>query len=212
MSTIFSVPEQRVLLENIKWSTYEAILRDAETPRGRIAYNEGVLEIMAPSKVHEHAKRLIGRMIESYTEELGIDICSVSSTTFKREDLRRGFESDECYYLAHAPDVRDRNEIDLTVDPPPDLVVEVDISRTSMPKFPIYGALGVPEVWRYDGKSLSIHVRREDQQYDETRQSKSLPRLPIEKMVELLDQRQSQSETLIIRSFRAWIREKLGSV
>jgi Uma2 family endonuclease len=156
--TVLIPAEQRVVLDNISWSTYLAILRDAESCRGRIAYDRGVLEIMSPSKVHEHVKRLIGRMIEAFTEELNIDIESASSTTFKREDLARGFEPDECYYIAHAGVVRGKDDIDMTVDPPPDLIIEVDISRSSLNKFGIYRALGIPEVWRYDGETLHLYV------------------------------------------------------
>ena len=211
MSTISSPAEQRVILANIRWSTYEAILNDAETRRGRMAFDEGVLEIMAPSKAHENAKSLIGRLIETFTEQLGIDVCSVGSTTFKREDLQKGFESDECYYIAHAAAVREKDEIDLTVDPAPDLAVEVDISRTSMGKFRIYGAIGVPEVWRYDGTSLRVYVHLQADEYQETQRSQALPQLPIDVLVDFLNQRHLQSETQIIRSFRAWVGQQFGS-
>ena len=99
MSTVPFLAEQRVILDHISWQTYLAILNDADNCRGRMTYDRGVLEIMAPSKLHEQVKRLIGRMVEVFTEELNIDIESASSTTFKREDLERGFEADECYYI-----------------------------------------------------------------------------------------------------------------
>jgi hypothetical protein len=97
MSTISSPAEQRVILDNISWPTYLAILEDVENRRGRIAYDQGVLEIMSPSKVHEQIKRLIGRIVEAFTEQLQLDVVSAGSTTFKRVDLARGFEPDECW-------------------------------------------------------------------------------------------------------------------
>jgi Uma2 family endonuclease len=210
MSTIASPAEERVFLRNISWSTYEAILDDAATPRGRIAYDEGTLEIMVPLLPHENAKRGIGRLIEVFTEELQIDIRSVSSTTFKRKDVLGGFEADESYYVAHAAEVRGKEEIDLTVDPPPDLVIEIDISRTSMNKLRIYGALGVPEVWLYDGSSLRIYVHRQGEQYEETSSSDVLPGLPIEKLIDFLSQRHTLGETEWIRAFRKWVRQQFG--
>ena len=204
MSTISSGADQRVLLDNISWSTYLAILDDAENRRGRIAYDRGVLEIMSPSKLHENVKSLIGRLIEVFTEVHGIEMLSAGSTTFKREDVERGFEPDECYYIAHASAVHGKDDIDLMIDPPPDLVIEVDVSRSSLNKFGIYGVLGVPEVWRYAGDLLQIHVLQEGQ-YEEANRSQVLPQFPIEKLIETLNRRASIGETALIREFREWI-------
>lgn len=171
-----------------------------------MTYDRGVLEIMAPSRLHENVKRLIGRMVETFTEELNIDIESASSTTFKREDLDRGFESDESYYIQHAADVRGKDEIDMPEDPPPDLLIEVDISRSSLNKFDIYSALGVPEVWRYNGEQLRFYVL-EAEGYVETQDSSVLPPLSASQLSHFLSQRLEQSETALIRGFRQWVRE-----
>jgi Uma2 family endonuclease len=205
MSIVSSSAEQRVVLDSISWSTYLAILGDAGARRGRIAYDQGVLEIMSPSKVHEKVKRLLGRMVEVFTEAEGIEVESAGSTTFKREDLARGFEPDECYYLQHAAAVRAKDEIDLTVDPPPDLVIEVDISRSSVNKFPIYEAIGVPEVWRYEGDRLSIHIMHGGH-YVEAERSAVLPALPIDVVARCLNQRATRDESQLIREFRASLR------
>ncbi len=135
-----------------------------------------------------------------------IDLESVSATTFKRQELERGFEPDESYYIEHAAAVRAKDEIDLTVDPPPDLIVEVDISRSSLNKFGIYQALGIPEVWRYDGASLHLYALR-DEGYIEVQQSTALPQFPIETLTSFLAQRSSLGETQLIRRFRARVRE-----
>ena len=206
MSTVPFLAEQRVILDNISWGTYLAILNDADNCRGRMTYDRGVLEIMAPSKLHEQVKGLIGRMVEVFTEELNIDIESVGSTTFKREDLERGFEADECYYIQQAAAVRGKDEIDLLIDPPPDLLIEVDISRSSLSKFGIYGALGVPEVWRYDGERLRFYVLQAEG-YREIQDSSVLPPLSASQLWHFLRQRVEQSETALIRGCRQWVRE-----
>lgn len=210
MSTVPFLAEQRVILDNISWQTYLAILNDADNCRGRMTYDRGVLEIMAPSKLHEQVKRLIGRMVEVFTEELNIDIESVGSTTFKREDLERGFEADECYYIQQAAAVRGKDEIDLLIDPPPDLLIEVDISRSSLSKFGIYGALGGPEVWRYDGERLRFYVLQAEGDR-EIQDSSVLPPLSASQLLHFLRQRVEQSETALIRGCRQWVRETVST-
>lgn len=210
MTAVSSPAEQRVVLENISWATYLRILEDADNRRGRIAYDRGILEIMSPSKLHETIKKLIGRMIEAFTEELNIEIASVSSATFKRADLQRGFEADECYYIQNAAAIRGRDEIDLAVDPPPDLAIEIDISRSAMDKFGIFGALGVPEVWRYDGRTILVYLRQESGDYAQVEQSAALPQLPISEVARFLEQRGSLGETQLIRSFRSRARDRFA--
>ncbi len=208
MSTSTVPAEQRVVLDPIAWPTYLALLSDADRRRGLMTYNRGVLELMSPSKIHEQLKVLLGRLIEAFTEYKNIDICSVGSTTFKREDLRCGIEADECYYLASAAAVRDKDEIDLSVDPPPDLAVEIDISRTSTGKLEIYAALEVAEVWRYDGDAIRIYVLGEDGRYEEAPESRVISSLPVAHLTRFLHQRAAVSETQIIRSFRQWLLER----
>lgn len=211
MSTVPFLAEQRVILDHISWQTYLAILNDAENCRGRMTYDRGVLEIMAPSKLHEQVKRLIGRMVETFTEELNIDVMGAGSTTFKHEDLDRGFEPDECYYVQHAADVRGKVEIDLLIDPPPDLLIEVDISRSSLNKFGIYRALGVSEVWRYDGERLRFYVLQADA-YVEVQDSLVLPPLSASQLSHVLSQRLGESETALIRGFRQWVQETFADM
>lgn len=176
-----------------------------------MTYDRGVLEIMAPSKLHEQVKRLIGRMVETFTEELNIDVMGAGSTTFKHEDLDRGFEPDECYYVQHAADVRGKVEIDLLIDPPPDLLIEVDISRSSLNKFGIYRALGVSEVWRYDGERLRFYVLQADA-YVEVQDSLVLPPLSASQLSHVLSQRLGESETALIRGFRQWVQETFADM
>src|SRR3989304_8025833 len=126
MSVASQQSEQRVLLSGISWSTFESLVAESQNHGTRFTYDRGYLEMMSPAGEHERLKRLIGRMIEAATEELGIPISSASATTLKAEWEERGLEADESYYIANEPHVRGRDEIDLRVDPPPDLAIEVD--------------------------------------------------------------------------------------
>lgn len=161
-------------------------------------------------KISYRSKGLIGRLIEVYTEELAIDIASSGSTTLGREDLDRGIESDESYYIAGASMVRGKDEIELPIDPPPDLAIEVDITSSSVNKLEICRSLAIKEVWRYHNQQLEIHVLQADGQYRIAQSSQVLPRFPIVELTRLLQQREAQSETQLARSFRAWVRENLA--
>jgi Uma2 family endonuclease len=156
MSTVLSPPEARVILHNISWSLYEQLLaahEDKSSPR--FVYDRGELEITVPSYEHEELNRLIDNCIAIIAMEWNIEYCDAGSTTFKREDLERGFEPDSCFYVQHVEPIAGKKRLDLTVDPPPDLVLEVDITHPSLDKLSIFAVVGVPEVWRYDGE----HVR-----------------------------------------------------
>ncbi len=200
VSAVSASPEQRVVLDSISWATYSALSEESDQQRGRMTYDHGVLEIMSPMLSHESAKRLLGRMIERYTEVRGIDIRSSASTTFRRSDLLRGFEADESYYIGHAADIRGKEQIDLSIDPPPDLVVEIEMTRSAIDKQALFAAMGIPEVWRYNGMSLSFWRRQADS-YIQQEESHMLAGFPRQLAEELLGLRSEESETILIRRF-----------
>jgi Uma2 family endonuclease len=205
MATVENQTAGHVVLYNIAWSTYEALVADNGNPGTRFTYDRGKLEIMSPSEEHERCKRLIGRMIETMTEELGIPIRSVSATTWKNALKEQGVEADECYYVASEPRVRGRKKVDLSVDPPPDLAIEVEITSDWIDKLPIYAGLGVPEIWRYDGQTLRVELLQPDGTYAAQTQSREFPFLPLAEIPRFLDQRDATDETTWIRSFREWV-------
>lgn len=203
-----SVPdEQRLVLYNVDWATYQRLLHDLDGRHLRLNYDRGRLEIMTTSSRHERWKKLLARFFEVLTEELNVPILGLGSFTFQREDLDRGLEPDECWYIAHEPDVRDREQIDLDVDPPPDLVVEIEVSRSVINRLGILGALGVPEIWRFDGQILTVMRLTEDGRYEACEQSPTFPQLPLSGLLEHLLRRGQIDETSLIREFRAWVRE-----
>jgi Uma2 family endonuclease len=201
--------EQRFLLPGVAWQTYLALREQSENEHVRMTYDQGVLEMMTPSKRHEQFGYLIGRLIDVWTEELEIDVQSCRTVTFKREDLQRGLEPDNCYYIAHEPLVRDKAELDLSTDPPPDLAVEIDLGALITDKMPLYAAFKVPEVWRYDGQKLTVHVLNPEGKYVSSQFSVNFPQLPPAEIARVLQKVGSTSDTGLVRSFRKWVRTKI---
>ena len=209
MTTTLTQAANRFLLKNISWQTYEALLKDLESQRGiRLTYDRGLLEIMTPLAPHERNSRLIGRLVEALTEELNIEICSLGSLTCKREDLARGLEPDECYYIQNEPVIRSLEQIDLNQDPPPDLAIEIDITSSSINRLALYAALGVPEVWRYDGSRLIIY-QLEGGEYKVCDRSSTFPLITSSEIIRFLELRKSNGETALIRLFREWVRNQV---
>lgn len=197
--------EARVVLHEVSFPTFFALSR--ESTGGRIAYDRGTLEIISLSFLRENTKGNLGRMVEVYTLEKELPLLSAGSTTFGREDLERGLEPDASYYIQSASRVIGNTEIELPHDPPPDLVIEVEITRSSINKLDICRALGIREVWRYNGKRLEVNVLRDDGQYEPRPQSSVLPGFPLDYALELLEQRDSLDSNAIARQFEAYVRQ-----
>ncbi|MDZ8064708.1 MAG: Uma2 family endonuclease [Nostoc sp. DedQUE08] len=203
-----TVGEQRTVLYNISWETFEALLRDTGEDRGsRFAYDCGVLEIMTPLFEHENPKSNFGNFIIALAEELGIEVRSAGSTTLKRKISKRGIEPDTCYYIQNELAVRGKQTLDLENDPPPDLAIEIDITSSLVNKLRIYSALGVTELWRYDGQNLKFYQLR-DGQYVECKFSIAFPIVSVSEISSFIEQSNSMGEIALLKSFRAWVRNK----
>lgn len=207
-ATLIQSPD-RVLLENISWQTYQSLLKDFDQqPAMRLTYDQGRLEIKMPLDPHESYKKLLGRLVEALTEELGIEVRSLGSRTCDRKDLARGLEPDQCYYIQSEPVVWDKAQIDLAIDPPPDLAIEIDMSSSSLNRLSIYADLGVPEVWRYDGAVLTIY-RLEAHNYQPCDRSFVFPQLTASDLERFLELKKTTRENALVRLFREWIRGNL---
>ncbi len=202
-------PQARVVIHNVSWETYEALLRDRGDEGPRMAYDRGELEVMSPSFRHETLKTVLARLVEVFSEVLGIDILSSGSTTFRRQLKERGLEPDESYYVQNESRVRGK-DIDLDVDPPPDLAIEIDLRRSGLDKPGIYAALGIPEVWSHDGKRVIAHLLDPTGSFAAGERSAAFPQLPVPELNRFLQRIGSESETQIVRSFRAWVQKKFG--
>jgi Uma2 family endonuclease len=205
MATVSLVGEERFLLERVSWEAYEALLKSwADLPM-RLTYDRGRLEIMSPLLPHEQSKKVIARLVETFTLERRIPLQEGGSTTFRREAKRRGLEPDECYWIQNEPRMRSRTDFDPEKDPPPDLAIEVDISSSSLDRMSIYADLGVPEVWRFDGEAVSIHLLREGS-YEQTERSLALPELTPEIVLRFLRRSDEVGKTELMLEFLQWVR------
>lgn len=210
MATVLNPPEeaaQTVILHNVSWDLYEHLLAEHEDVcNPRFAYDRGVLQIMVTSFEHEQLNRLIADIFGEIADELCVDYINAGSTTFNRRDLEQGFEADTSFYIQNVEHVRGKKRIDLTQDPPPDLVIEIDITHSSLNKFPVFAGLGIPEVWRNDGKELAI-FKLEGETYSERAESQTLPGVTSAELTRLITQSQKAKRTEWRRSVREWARE-----
>ena len=206
MSTVSVTPESRVLLHGVAWETYERLLDDVGGSHVRLTYAAGDLEVVTPSHRHERYAYLLARAIQAMTEELGIAIHGGRSTTFRRRDRKIGLEPDECYWVQNEPRMRGRYSLDLRVDPPPDLVIEAEVSRSALDRLSLFAAIGVGEVWRYDGERLVVHVLSHSGSYTEQPASCAFPWLPMAELATRIAAAAATDETTWIRSLRLWVR------
>ncbi|WP_089721395.1 Uma2 family endonuclease [Candidatus Entotheonella palauensis] len=204
MATMINPTETSVIIEGASWATYECLLEDfGDSRTTRMTYDQGTLEIMTPSYQHERLKSLLTTLFEAMATGLDLDFENAGSTTFKREEKARGFEPDACFYVQHVAAVRGKQRLDLTTDPPPDLVIEVDITHPSLGKLPIYAAVGVIEVWRCDGYQVHMH-RLIDGQYEPAETSAILTGVTKADVNRLLDLSEEMTRAAWIRHIQAW--------
>jgi len=204
METVNSPAEQRVILHNVRWETYERLLAEhADSSAPRFTYDRGELEIMSPSPEHERVNRRLAQLVLALTEEMGVEAEDLGSTTFRREDLKRGFEPDSCFYIENEELIYGKDRVDLSVDPPPDLVIEIDITSPSISKLPIYAQMGVPEVWRYDGEHLTMW-KLEGSRYTEITESLALPSLTNAVVSDFAEKSKTTKRTTWLMAVREW--------
>ncbi|MBD2131846.1 Uma2 family endonuclease [Sphaerospermopsis sp. FACHB-1094] len=202
--------EQRTVLYDVSWDTFESLLKDTGENRGsRFAYECGTLEIMTPLFEHENPKGNFSNFIVALAEELDIELRSAGSTTLKRKIIKKGIEPDTCYYIQNEPAIRGKETLNLETDPPPDLAIEIDITSSSVNKFNIYAALGVAELWRYDGDVLRFYQLLEGE-YIEINFSVAFPVISVSDMTRFIQQSKNMGEIALLKSFRAWVRGKIG--
>lgn len=175
----------------------------------RLTYDSGLLEIMTPLMPHENSNRMIEGFVVVLCEELGLEYKRAGSLTLKRDDLERGGEPDSSYYIQNESLVRGKENIDLEIDPPPDLVLEVEYSRSKIDKLSLYAAIGIPEFWRYNGTTLRIYALLEGQ-YSETQISQTFAPVAVKEIPRFIQEAKKNGENTTTRSFRAWVKEQIS--
>jgi len=200
--------ESRFLISSVDWPTYEAILKALGDRPTRLTYDGGSLEFMSPSPAHERYQRTFDRLFSVLSSELRLPIVFGGSLTFDRQDMDRGLEADGCYWIQNERAVRSKLDFDPASDPPPDLAIEIEISRSALDRLAIYARLRIPEVWRFDGESLNIHLLQPEGTYSESPTSRCLPELPVAELAQLLQPEELVDEGTRIREFVERVRAR----
>jgi Uma2 family endonuclease len=176
----------------------------------RITYDQGRLEIMGSSLIHERWSELLGMIVRVLASETRQTLCSGGSTTLDRDDLDRAIEPDKCFYLENEPKIRGNRKIDLHKDPPPDLAIESEVSQRAIKQLPVYEAIRVPEVWRTDGNRVTFHVLQPDGKYAVAEYSRSFPFLRSQDLTPFLLRWGQVDEETLLQEFRAWVKLRLS--
>jgi len=194
------------VLYGVSWEIYAEMIveyRDSQFPR--LTYDSGILEIiMSNSLQHEEDSRNLAALFELIAVELEIDFRRSGSTTFKRKNISKGFEPDSCFYIQSLEKIAGKADLDNETDPPPDLIIEINKTSSSVPRMPIFAAFGVAEVWRFTKKQVKFYILREGV-YLESKMSLALPMLAGEQATEFLLAAREMSSTAWVKHIRNWI-------
>jgi Uma2 family endonuclease len=200
-------PGKAAYLDGVTWDEYAQFdrRRDELRPNVKLTYDRGGLEVMTTSYAHDHASERLNDIVKQVGLELDVPFEPAGRTTFRREDVERGLEPDQCYYVQNVTALTGVREIDLTVHPPPDLAVEVEHTRSSLPKQPIYAALGVPEVWRFDGVAVTFLILQPGGGYQPQPTSRAFPVVTSADVTRLVLMA-AATHNAFLRAVQAWVR------
>jgi Uma2 family endonuclease len=201
---------QRFVFDEVSWSFYKRVCEEVEDRRVFVTYYKGRLEIVTTSLLHEAVSRLLYSLLKAIAEETNTPIRSAGATTLEREDLAAAVAADESFYIGpNEQRMRNKKKIDLAVDPPPDLAIEVEITARLGVRKQIYRDIGVPEIWRYGDGGLTVLVRR-GEQYEQVERSPTFPQLSPQELSGFVAAGLAQDETAWIKSFRRRLREAMA--
>ncbi len=203
--------EQRIALGAIAWEDYKAIAKALTGRHVRLTYDRGRLEFMTISGKHAILSRLFGHLVAIITQELNLPMLCCGDMTCDSELLLRALEPDECFYITSEPLVRGKDDIDLAVDPPPDLAIEIELSKTRRDRMDVYAALKISEVWRFDGQQLTVNQLSGDGHFVVSECSRYFPMIPVAELLRFVEMRTQTDENSLLRSFREWVRSQIAS-
>ncbi|CAK0763059.1 Uma2 family endonuclease [Gammaproteobacteria bacterium] len=202
------LPGQRLIVHDLDWDAFRQVFGELSERRGlRVHYHNGTLEIMSSLPQHDYDRNIISDLIQTLLEELGREFCNAGSATFFNRNSGSGLEPDLCFYIEHEPVIRGKSRIELDGgDPPPDLVLEIDVTIAET-NYALYAAFGVPELWRFDGKDLSIELLQPDGHYAPSEESRQFPSFPLRQAIpHYLRQTKIDGRNATLRTFREWVR------
>jgi Uma2 family endonuclease len=206
--TVAETADRAVVLHDVKWETYQALRLEEDNNHLRMTYDQGVLEVMSPSRKHARLAGLVSWIIGEWAIARRVKIAIGGDVTLSRQDIDRGLEADHCYWIGQYAAVHNKDEIDLTVDPPPDLALEVEVTRSAVPKLPIYESLRVPEVWRWHNGAFTVLVLSSQAKYVQQADSVALPGFPFRLVEELIVRRRHEDDTALVFEFRQAISQR----
>ena len=205
--TELELPDQHLVLHDVSWDFYEHVLEEIGDARMRVTYSDGSIEIMAPLQLHDAAGAVIAELLAFLTFDRKIPRSQFGSSTFRRKDMQKGLEPDRCFYFReNANKVRGMKRFDPLIHPAPDLAIEIDITRSSIPRQPVYAALGVPELWRFDNRHLTVLLLTNSGEYAVSTVSKALPFLPMDPFEGFVWRMLSEDQVIVLEDFRDWVR------
>lgn len=207
LELIEKLPNNGILtLSGVSWEEYENLVRAVgEAPSLRISYDQGRMQIMTLSFKHEYYARIVEQMVGIIRLILRPKVVFFGSPTLKKQKRLKGAEPDACFYVQNAQIIANKINLDLRIDPPPDVVLEVDIYHESISRFHIYEGLGVPELWHYDEQRLTIYQLQEGR-YEATANSLAFPILTSDVLTEFLTRSQSEGQDETLLAFEEWLR------
>ena len=201
------VGEQRIAIHGVSYEFYKQFCKEIGEQPVRLSFNQGCLEIMITKSPHEYFKTLLAKIVEATIFELNIPVRSGGAMTFQRDDLKKGFEPDECWWIAHEAVVRNTTDFNFEKDPPPDLAIEIEMSHSLAKRIKIYAAMKVPEVWRFNGIQLRFCILDQEGQYHDAERSLAFPYLSPDHIQPFLSLPNETDETSRIRGYVRWLRE-----
>ncbi len=202
--------KDHLLLSPVSWEIYEALLDQCADRRLRHTYDRGRLEFMTRSSEHEVYKSLLGLFVVTLADEGNMPLYMGGELTLRKQDVDRGLEPDQCFWLANEPKVRGKTRLDFSQDPQPDLFIEIEVTRTVLDRLEILAALGVAEVWCFDGSELRVGLLQPDREYQWGSRSPTFPALDMAELARFLRLAQTTDHLSVVRAFRAWVREQTG--
>jgi Uma2 family endonuclease len=202
---------QHLILSGISWQSY-LIIGNAlsDRPALRLTFDRGNLEFMTTSAKHEIYKKWLSRFVDILAEEFSQPKTSAGNMTFQKQELDQGLEADDCFWIISEPAMRGKLTWDPRMDPPPDLGLEIEISRSALNRLGIYAALKVREVWCFDGLALRVYRLQAAGGYQEVQESEFFPGVPIGELVLFFAMIQTTDDLTISRQFREWVRKFVG--
>ncbi|MDY6941160.1 MAG: Uma2 family endonuclease [Cyanobacteriota bacterium] len=200
-----------LVLHDISWDTYEQLLEIfADKPALHLTYYHGTLELALSQPEQERYGWILARLTIILSEELGLEIRGLKSTTWRSKPKAVGKEADECFYIQNEAKVRGKLSIELSIDPPPDLAIEIDTTHSSIDKMAIYAGLQVPEIWRWKNGKLTIYLLSEEQ-YRESETSLAFGEFPVSELARFMQLDTDKGENARMREFRQWVRSQIST-